>query len=105
MGSCASKSQFDREVEEVIRERPDAAAIVYSSKQGTPAKDLGLVKGQYSQYNIPVEPETPRRDTIPARPSPYSASESFDKRPSPLPTSKVGLQPPETLPSCSSFVG
>ncbi|CAL8467614.1 g7152 [Coccomyxa elongata] len=89
MGSCASKSQFDREVEEVIRERPDAAATVYSSKQGTPAKDLGLVKGQYSQYNIPVEPETPRRDTIPARPSPYSATESFDKRPSPLPTSKA----------------
>lgn len=100
MGSCASKSQFDREVEEVIRERPDAAATVYSSKQGTPAKDPGVVKGQYSQYNIPVQPETPRRDTIPARPSPHSATESVDRRPYPLPTSKVGYQATFSLPSC-----
>ena len=90
MGSCASKSQFDREVDEVRRQRPDAAATVYSSPQGTPIKDIGLINGKYSHNSIPPEPETPQRDTIPARPGTPSASKSFqDHRPSPLPTSKV----------------
>ena len=93
MGHCASKSQFDREVEEVRRERPDAAATVYSSQRGTPMKDLGLVNGKYSKHSIPAEPETPQRDTIPARPGTPSVSEYFQEplRPSPLPTSKVSL--------------
>lgn len=95
MGSCASKSQFDREVEEVRREGPDTAAIVYSSTKGTPVRDPGYLNGKYSQSSLPAEPETPQRDTIPARLGPPSATESIDLRPYPQPTSKVSPSRPQ----------